>query len=979
MSTLTNSILSSSPFPIAHHRIVTDNNGQPVDCEFLEINPAFEELIGLPADKLTGKRANEVLPDAALFNPDRLKLFGKVALEGTHASFEYQAKSGKGWFKVQVWPDSQGCFATLHTDISDKKILEKKHEERKKELNVVYNMAHISEREDATVEGICQTIADHFPGAFQDPEVTCCRITVGDREYLSANYSVAGVTIDRHISISGKKTGSITVGYLGKLNDDDDGIFLQEEKQLLDVVADWTGQFIHRKQSESQLVEANTIINRSATVVFTWQNAPGWPVSYVSDNVTNILGYTPGEFLSGSINYLDCIHPDDAKRIVNEVEFHSNHGKNEFVHEPYRVITKDGEIKWFYDWTFIVKDDNGAVTYYKGFIHDITQHKLAEDALKNSQYLLSMASSMVRFGGWSVDLIENKVIWSDMVARIHEQPPGYNPTVGEGIGYYAPEWRDRISKAFQDCARRGITYDEELEIITAKGNRRWVRTTGQAVRNGQGNIVKVQGAFQDITDRKVSEQKLRESEERFRNIFEIASLGIAQVDPQTGVVLLANRYYEEITGYSIQELLTMNFPELTHPDDRAADWEIFQRAARGEISYRNEKRYIRKDGSIVWVRLHVAFIRDESGRPMRTVAICENIAERKKAEELAHRASQQLTFHIQNSPLAIVEWDEQFRVKTWSKRAEELFGWNAEEVSGKAPEEWTLVDENDLSDITDIMSDLIEGRKPRNLSRNRNYTKDGRTLHCEWYNSAMFDSHGKLISIFSLVHDITDRIQQERAIRRSLEEKTTLLQELYHRTKNNMQVISSMLMIHALRIDDENFSSLTQDINNRIKSMSLVHQKLYETNNLSSIPFDEYLRDLFTELSASFLIQPGQVTLKLDADSLKLIIDTAIPCGLVLNELISNSFKHAYPDDRQGTVTIRARKCEDRNIHIQYHDDGVGMPPGYDQIKDEGMGWELIRMIVEYQLGGTVTRQNNNGMACDILFTDNKYTERIKG
>jgi PAS domain S-box-containing protein len=979
VSDLTSRIISTSPFPFAHHRIITNDRGVPVDYEILEVNPAFEELIGLPADKLAGKRAGDVLADTALFHPARLKLFGKVALDGPPDSFEYQAKPCNRWFRVQTWSDGEGYFTTLHTDITDKKTLEKKNEERKKELKVVYDMARISERDDTSVDSICQAIAEHLPGAFQFPESTCCKISIGDREYRSTNYSDAGWSIDRHINVSGKITGSITVGYLGELSDGNDRPFLKEEKQLLDVVADWTGQFIHRKQSESQLVEANTIINRSATVVFTWQNAPGWPVSYVSDNVANIIGYIPGEFLSGSINYLDCIHPDDAKRIANEVEFHSKHGKNEFVHEPYRVITKDGEIKWVYDWTFIVRDGDGTITHYKGFIHDITRHKLAEDALKDSQYLLSMASSMVRFGGWSVDLKENKVIWSDMVARIHEQPPEYNPTVDEAIGYYAPEWRDRISKAFQDCALRGITYDEELEVITAKGNRRWVRTTGQAVKNGQGRIVKVQGAFQDITDRKLSEQKLRESEERFRNIFEIASLGIAQVDPQNGEILLVNKYYEEITGYSIRELLAMKFPELTHPDDRAADWEIFQRAARGETTYRNEKRYIRKDGSIVWVRLHVAFIRDDSGRPMRTVAICENIAERKKAEELAHQASQQLAFHIQNSPLAVVEWDERFRVKTWSSRAENLFGWTAEEVVGKAPEEWSIVDEDDRAAVSGIMSDLIEGRKPRNLSRNRNYTKDGRTLHCEWYNSAMFDSHGNLISIFSLVHDITDRIQQERALRRSLEEKTTLLQELYHRTKNNMQVISSMLMIHALRSDDEQFTSLTHDINNRIKSMSLVHQKLYETNNLSSIPFDEYLRDLFTELSASFLIQPGQVTLKLDADSLKLIIDTAIPCGLVLNELISNSFKHAYPDNRKGTITIKARKCKDSNIHIQYRDDGIGMPPGFDQKKDGGMGWELIRMIVEYQLGGSVTCMDQNGMACDIHFTDNKYSERVKG
>jgi len=850
VSTKTQSIYSTSPFATAYNRIIAWQDGVPADFEFLDANTAFGELIGRKTEDLPGRKASETLSASAIYNTDALQLYGQVVAEDSRGSFEFHSAKRGRWYEVHAWAGlDDDCFAIQLVDITDKKSLEVKHQERKKELKVVYDMARISEREDTSIEGICQALADHLPAAFQLPEQTSCLITIGDHEYRSYNYQPSDWILSRRISVSGSQIGTITVCISRNCTENGVNPFLQEEKQLLDVVADWTGQFIRRKQSELRLLEANTIINRSATVVFTWENAPGWPVTYVSDNVKTILGYNPQEFLSGKIKYRDCIHRDDAERIAKEIEFHNKTGKNEYVHEPYRVITRGGEVKWVYDWTFIVRDDNGNITHFKGFIHDITSHKLAQDALKESEYLLKKASEMVLFGGWSVDLNQNIVYWSDMVAKIHEEPPGYSPSVEEGISYYAPEWRDRITKVFKDCAETGHSYDEELEIITAKGNRRWVRTTGEPVRNTQGNIYKIQGAFQDITERKKAEQKLRESEERFRKIFEIASLGIAQVNPSTGDIQLVNKYYEEITGYTVEELLTKKFPELTHPDDRAADWDIFQRAARGEISYRNEKRYIRKDGAIVWVRLHVAFIRDEAGRPVRTVAICENITERKRADE---------------------------------------------------------------------------------------------------------------------------------QLKKSLEEKTTLLQELYHRTKNNMQVISSMLMIHSLRSDDDTFKVLAHDINNRIKSMSLVHQKLYESNNLSYIPFEEYIRDLFTELGSSYLVRPGMITLNLDTGSLKLLIDTAIPCGLVLNELISNSIKHAFPEDREGTITIRATKCKDQNIHIQYSDDGVGLPAGFDPGKDGGMGWELLRMIVEYQLGGTITCRNNGGMICDVLFTDNKYSERVK-
>lgn len=132
---------------------------------------------------------------------------------------------------------------------------------------------------------------------------------------------------------------------------------------------------------------------------------------------------------------------------------------------------------------------------------------------------------------------------------------------------------------------------------------------------------------------KASQEALFESEAKFRTIFEIASLGIAQVDPSNGHIILINSYYETITGHTKEELLKMSFVDLTHPDDREEDWEIFSKAMRGEIEYRNEKRYLKKDGTIVWVRLHVAFIRDEMGKPIRTVAICEDITSKKEEEQ----------------------------------------------------------------------------------------------------------------------------------------------------------------------------------------------------------------------------------------------------------------------------------------------------------------------------------------------------------
>ena len=138
-----------------------------------------------------------------------------------------------------------------------------------------------------------------------------------------------------------------------------------------------------------------------------------------------------------------------------------------------------------------------------------------------------MAGETARFGGWSVDLATNRSTWSDVVADIHEMPPGYSPKVEEGIAFYAPEWRERITQVFTACAEQGTPYDEELEILTRTGKRIWVRTIGQAVRNEQGIIVRVQGAFQDITERK------RRSVCRARNSLSMLSMRSRMKDPRS--------------------------------------------------------------------------------------------------------------------------------------------------------------------------------------------------------------------------------------------------------------------------------------------------------------------------------------------------------------------------------------------------------------------------------------------------------------
>ena len=177
---------------------------------------------------------------------------------------------------------------------------------------------------------------------------------------------------------------------------------------------------------------------------------------------------------------------------------------------------------------------------------DITKQKQDEETLASQLKLLQMAGESAKFGGWSVDLEKNICTWSDQVTDIHKMPHGFSPPIEEGINFYAPEWREKITQVFTDCVQKGIPYDEEMQIITSQGERVWVRTVGEAVRDEDGKIVRVQGSFQDISARKIAQESLHEEREQLLALFNSIEQAIYVTDPDSYEILFVNKYLRNL-------------------------------------------------------------------------------------------------------------------------------------------------------------------------------------------------------------------------------------------------------------------------------------------------------------------------------------------------------------------------------------------------------------------------------------------------
>jgi len=238
--------------------------------------------------------------------------------------------------------------------------------------------------------------------------------------------------------------------------------------------------------------------------------------------------------------------------------------------------------------------------------------------------------------------------------------------------------------------------------------------------------------------------------------------------------------------------------------------------------------------------------------------------------------------------------------------------------------------------------------------------------------SVIKDDQGNIISFFATVKDITERKKSEEQIRQSLKEKETLLREIHHRVKNNMAVVSGLLSLQASTIEDNNLRHFFEECQQRIESMVLVHEKLSQTKDLSAINFRDYINTLVQEIMSLHFIHSSSITAESNIEDIELDLESAIPCGLIINELLTNAFKYAFPDNRNGVLNISFKKIDDTYI-LTIKDNGVGLPKNFDYKKASTMGLQLVNILAA-QLSGTFQIKSDKGTEAVVMFNAKKNT-----
>ncbi|MGC9523143.1 MAG: MASE3 domain-containing protein [Anaerolineae bacterium] len=468
--------------------------------------------------------------------------------------------------------------------------------------------------------------------------------------------------------------------------------------------------------------------------------------------------------------------------------------------------------------------------------------------------------------------------------------------------------------------------------------------------------------------------RLQERETLFRELAENVREVFWVSDPVKRVFVYVSPMYEQVWGRSREALYTdsMAYVNGVHPSDRERVIAAY-RGASGAVD--ETFRVIHPERGIRWVRARSYPVRDAQGRVVRIVGTTEDITRSREIQEALRESERhyRVLFEEMINGFAVTQllydrdrkpYDIRFlSVNPAFERMTEL---PAEAVVGRTAHE------------------ALGGLEPDWLRRFAEVVETGKPTHFESY-SPLFERH-LMIQAFRpeegqvavQFYDVTERAEMEAQIRDALHERETLLRELYHRTKNNMSVISALLEMQATAQDDEVLQEILGEMQGRIRAMALVHEMLYQSQDLSRIDLKDYIEELVRLLVQSQTSANGHVQVTVEADSVPVVIDVAVPCGLILSELVSNAYKHAFADGSPHELRIALKRLVESGVLLlRVSDDGEGLPSGFDARAATTLGLQTVYALGEHQLQGEVSFSSDDGLTAEVRFRADLYRQRV--
>ena len=721
-----------------------------------------------------------------------------------------------------------------------------------------------------------------------------------------------------------------------------------------------------RKQTEAALARSEEQLR--LTLEFNHIGIWDWNVKtnevIWNDNHFRLLGLEPETLTASYQRWRDRVHPEDVERIeqtlLDALAQHAN------FEGEYRAIYPNGKVHWLMGKGRGIYNEAGEPVRMLGVIIDISERKQAEAALQESEARFQAFMNNSPVLAWITDptgrVLYLNQTYLDTFKLLPEQ------VIGQSIFDLYP---DEIARQHFDRIQTVIQTNQVIEAMEVAS--RSDGTLGEFLVYkfpivGLSAQKLVGRVAIDITERKILERELAHKQKLLDTFMINAPVGITILDGELRFSFI-NEALAKINGIPAAAHIGKTPWDIV-PDLAPKQEQVFQHVLRTrepildlEISGETPKF----PGVIrTWLVSYFP-IQSEADQPISIGIVVVEISDRKRAEQMLEL--QAIIARNMAEGICLVRATDGVFVYA-NPKFEQMFGYESGELIGQHVSIVNYGDEhNTPEEINQAIKTAVLQHKEATYEV-YNVKKDGTPFWCRA--KACIFEHPEYGSVLVAVQqDITENKQAEEKIKASLKEKEVLLKEIHHRVKNNLGIVSSLLQMQCRRTQDPLVTAILCDSQNRIASIALVHEKLYRSEDLADIDFAQYIPDLTTHLFDSYNVSSSQIQLKIQVDNVNLDIETAIPCGLIINELVSNALKYAFVGNRRGEIEVKFYQESESTLTLLIRDNGIGLPENFDSNKTKTLGITLIQGLVK-QLRAKLEINSHHGTQFKITFTNSR-------
>jgi PAS domain S-box-containing protein len=618
---------------------------------------------------------------------------------------------------------------------------------------------------------------------------------------------------------------------------------------------------------------------------------------------------------------------------------------------------------------------------------DISELKKIEEDLKYSNEWISFAQHAAKSGFWDWDMVTEKLTWSKELYQLFGLSTTKEASFDTWLDLIHPEDRESAMDNINLSIEQHDFLENEYRIIRANGKELWISALGSTFYDKYNKPQRMSGICLDITDRKITEDSLKNSEKFLDTIIERSAHSM-WISDDKGNLIRQNQACRNLFHISDQDVLgkynIFNDNIIKEQGQMSRVEQVFEEGQMVNFSLIYDTSQIQQlelDDSVELILdVTIAPVLDENGMVINAIIQHIDITERRKAEEalIGTQNEKSKILEILNEAQRIAkigswDWNMETNEVWWSDETYQIFG-VTKDYEPSFESNKMFIHPDDLENYQKQFENSFKTGAALDLDL-RIITKNGEVKNCYTPGKIIFQESGKPKRFIGNIMDITERRKADDEVKKSLIEKENLLKEIHHRVKNNMQIISSLLSLQTHYVDDDVVKVL-EGSQKRVKSMALVHEKLYHSKSLSKIDMADYIQSLASELFFSYLVKEGQIKLITEIENIEFNIETAIPCGLIINELVSNSLKHAFPNERKGKINISLKSKTDQ-YELIIMDDGIGLSNDFELENINSLGLQLVNSLI-HQLDGEMEIDHDQGTKFIITFKESDYKKRFE-